>query len=173
MDFDNPEVISTAEKPDNLVISFYNTEKYLKNYSGVIEDGFIINRPVPRQTASTGEEALLVTVATSTNAVVLGNLVAGLVMNAALTVVWASINQLQIMAHIPMNNIPFPSNSVFVFDLLINVCTFDFIPLTDIVAFDFTETDPINSNFDWLGYSSINTIELLGSLLLFFFVLVG
>ena len=50
---------------------------------------------------------------------------------------------------------------------------FDFIPLTDIVAFDFTETDPINSNFDWLGYSSINTIELLGSLLLFFFVLVG
>ena len=77
------------------------------------------------------------------------------------------------MAHIPMNNIPFPSNSVFVFDLLINVCTFDFFPLTDIIAFDFTETEPVNLNFDWLGYGTVNAVENMGSLLVVFFILLG
>ena len=48
MDFDNPEVISVGEEPDNIVITFSNTKKYLKNYSGIIEDGYFINRQVPR-----------------------------------------------------------------------------------------------------------------------------
>ena len=79
---------------------------------------------------------------------------------------FGSINSLQIVAHIPLINITFVSMSYFVFDILIQLICFDYLPM-ELIDFGFTETEPWNSRFLWLGYDSANYVELLGSISVF------
>lgn len=54
-----------------------------------------------------------------------------------------------------------------VFSILISVVSFDYFPLTDLVDFGFTETEPWNIRFSWLGYETTNFVEGMGSLIVF------
>jgi hypothetical protein len=58
-----------------------------------------------------------------------------------------------------------PSNSVYMYSLLINFVALNVIPTTNLFneVFSFTKTAAYNSNFDDMGYNSRNIIENLGS----------
>ena len=67
----------------------------------------------------------------------------------------------------PLINIPLPGSCFFIFDQLILMVTFDYLPVADIIPLGYSMTDPWNDRFDWLGYGSINFVENMGSLTLF------
>jgi len=73
----------------------------------------------------------------------------------------------------PLNNFNVPAKAYFIFDLLIQIVTFDFFNPTDYFDFGFSETDPYTDNYDWLGYGSINNVECLGSILVFQFLVIS
>ena len=50
---------------------------------------------------------------------------------------------------------------------MVQVVSFDYFPLTDVVDLGFTPTDPWSINFEYLDYQSINFIEGLGSITIF------
>ena len=49
---------------------------------------------------------------------------------------------------------------------MIEIVSFDYFPLTDIIDFGFTETEPWSDKFEHLGYETINFIEDMGSIML-------
>lgn len=48
--------------------------------------------------------------------------------------------------------------------------SFDLFPLTDLIDFEFTETDPWSARFSAMGYKTINFIEGMGSITLFIWI---
>ena len=71
----------------------------------------------------------------------------------------------------PLNNIALPYSCWNIFGILIQVATFDFLPVTDLYEFGFTETEPWSQNFDWLSYGSVNFIDSMGSITVFALIL--
>ena len=70
------------------------------------------------------------------------------------------------MAHAPLANIILPASAENSFDTMIDVVSFDYFPLTDVINFGFTPTEPWSSSFEYLGYETVNFIEGMGSILL-------
>jgi hypothetical protein len=60
-----------------------------------------------------------------------------------------------------------PGPAYFIFDILIQIVAFDFLPVTDIVDFGYSPTEPYNEKFIWLGYENSNFIHIMGSITLF------
>jgi len=81
---------------------------------------------------------------------------------------WGNISSLQLIVHLPINQVEFPANALVLFEALIKVVTFDFLNIRDVLGVDadlnFTPTSPFNENFDKLGYGSQNTIDNLGTI---------
>lgn len=94
-----------------------------------------------------------------------------MVFKFSLQTLFSSINSLQITAHLPLINITFSSSSYFIFDILISFVVFDFLPM-DLLHFGFTQTEHWSEQFSWLGYDSGNYVELMGSLIVFFLLIV-
>ena len=72
---------------------------------------------------------------------------------------WAFINSLQLVLHLPMNNVAFPEATTNFITPLIKVVTFDVTEILELIGlevevFNFTETDPFSENSDYLGYGS-------------------
>lgn len=116
----------------------------------------------------TGEEVFVEVFNSATNGMVISNFAASFVFNASMQMMWGSINSLSIVAHMPLNNIYLPANSYFIFDLLIQVVSFDFLPIFDYTEAWWTPTEPWNANFGWLGYETLTFTLNMGSLLLIF-----
>ena len=75
---------------------------------------------------------------------------------------------MQVTAHLPLIPLPFSSTSYFVFDIMIQIMAFDLLPPPEeYIDFNFTETEPWNTQFEWLGYDSANFINLMGTILIF------
>ena len=62
----------------------------------------------------------------------------------AMGMLFGSIIMLQILAHVPLSDIYLPANARQQFDIMIEVVSFDYFPLTDLYDFGFTETLPWN-----------------------------
>ena len=73
------------------------------------------------------------------------------------------INALQVIAHLPLNNIPLPVNAYFIFDVLVKVVSFDIFPIHEYFDMQFTPTEPWSQSFEWLDYGSVNFVESMGS----------
>ena len=78
------------------------------------------------------------------------------------------INSLQIVAHLPLNNVPLPANCYFMFDILVKIVTFDLFPMHQYYDFNFTSTEAWSNSFAWLDYDSLNFVENMGSVTLLF-----
>ena len=63
-----------------------------------------------------------------------------------------------------MLSLAYPANAVLFYSLIITVSNFEVVNTDDIndKFFDFTETEPVNMNFDMMGYPSKNSINNLG-----------
>ena len=103
---------------------------------------------------------------------VFSSIFVAIVFKFSLQNLWGGINALQLIAHLPMNNVLFPGNVYYVFDVLIQVVSFDLYAPADYIDFGFTETDPYSENFEWVGYETHNFIECLGSIVIFLFLIV-
>lgn len=114
---------------------------------------------------------MLKTVETGTKAIVFSSIVLATFFNLSLQLLWGGINALQIIAHLPLNNVNFPSNAFQVFQFLAEVVSFDLFAPADYYDFGFTETEPFNSNYEELGYETTNFLENLGSISLIFLVI--
>eukprot|EP00347_Sterkiella_histriomuscorum_P005693 403355625 len=60
--------------------------------------------------------------------IVIGNFVLNLLLATSLQYLWGMINALQLILHMPLFKVNFPSNTNFVFNQIISVSTFDVIP---------------------------------------------
>lgn len=80
------------------------------------------------------------------------------------------------IVHLPLNNVLFTPELYTAFDILLPIVTFDLIsPFgNDMIPipWGFSETDPYNENFEWIGYDSANFFNNLGSIGLFIFILI-
>lgn len=65
----------------------------------------------------------------------------------------------------------FPYKVTYVFEILIQVVSFDFNDPNEFIDFGFTETEGYDERFSWLGYESSNFYECLGSIVYFIVLL--
>ena len=74
------------------------------------------------------------------------------------------INALQIIVHIPVFSVTFPDFAGTFFNMLMTLASFNVIDTGPMLFFfEFKETEPLNDNFDSMGYGSVNAIENLGT----------
>ena len=85
----------------------------------------------------------------------------------SLNLIFGSILEFQILAHMPLNDIHLPANSYQYFEMMIKIVSFDYFPIHEYIDFGFLETEAWSENFAWLDYDSINFIEGMGSINLF------
>ena len=99
---------------------------------------------VPRQIPSEEEAVAIESGGESTEAgssiVMGGNFILNLILAASLNQLWSMLNGLQLSTHMGLFNLKFPSNANFLLDFMVNVATFDFLPVEAIwFFFDFPE----------------------------------
>ena len=93
-----------------------------------------------------------------------GNLILNLILVAALNHLWSMLNGLQLSTHMQLFNLKFPANAGFLLNFLVNVATFDVLPIEAIwFFFDFPELGAYNPNFGDSGYDYIFLIENMGT----------
>lgn len=84
---------------------------------------------------------------------------------------WGMINVMQIIVHMPLLNVQFPTNTSFFYSLIIDISSFNLIPESWMTAikskiFKFSEEKP-SENFVEMGYSSESSVENLGSMFMY------
>ena len=88
-------------------------------------------------------------------------------------VLYDGILALQIISHIPLNNFNLPGASLSFMKYLNQIVGFRKYDPYEYISVNFSITPPINSSFDWLGYSSMNFLENLSMVtFLFLFVVI-
>ena len=95
----------------------------------------------------------------------------GSIFNLSLQLLWGGVHALQIISHIPLNNINFPAHALQFFKFLSKIVAFDLFAPADHFYLGFTETPPYSTSFEELGYESANFLENLGSIFLLFILL--
>jgi len=82
-----------------------------------------------------------------------GNTALNLLFAGSLNQVWGMVNNMQIVLHAPLLNLQFPANAFLLYEVMINVATFDILPTDDIFLEFFPnlpEDDPYTEKFDRL-----------------------
>ena len=125
----------------------------------------IVNLP-PQQSlnATLPAEEFVETVGEPAKPIFFTSLLFATLFNLSLQALWGGVNALQIIAHLPLNNVNFSNNAFIFFQFLAEVVSFDLFAPTDHIDFGLTETAPYNANHDGLGYESSNFYENLGSI---------
>ena len=82
----------------------------------------------------------------------------------SLNQLWSMLNGLQLSTHMPLFQLNVPANASFFLDFLIEVATFDPLPVEAIWAvLEFPEKGAYNDSFDSAGYNYSYSIENLGT----------
>ena len=133
----------------------------------------VLRRTLPRQIPLTGFAVSMAengeSATTTTQAVMAGNLVLQLFLSASLNYLWAMINTQQIILMMPLFNLALPANAALFFGFLMQIASFDIIP-TDIFYNDvlnWVTTDPVNENFNSVGFGTTLFIYNIGSMIIF------
>ena len=93
-----------------------------------------------------------------------GNLVLNLILATALNQLWSMLNGLQLSTHMQLFNLKFPANASFLLNFLVNVATFDIMPIESIwYFFDFPEQGSYSLSFQMSGYEYVYLIENMGT----------
>ena len=93
------------------------------------------------------------------------------IFNVSIQQLLSVVNTIQVVSHMPLMNIPLTGKSYFIFDILIDINSFELFPITDYVDFSFKKTEPWSEKFSWLGYETSNFIETLGTIFVIFILL--
>jgi hypothetical protein len=83
-------------------------------------------------------------------------------------VLYNGLLALQVISHMPLNNVNFPRSSLNFMAVLNKIVSFNSRDPFKYIDADFTETPPLNENFQWLGYGSMNFLDNLGMVAILF-----
>jgi hypothetical protein len=86
-------------------------------------------------------------------------------------VLYDGLLAVQVVSHMPLNNVNFPRSSLNFMVFLNKIVSFNKSDPYDYIDADFSVTPPFNENFQWLGYGSMNFLDNLG-MIGFLFLLV-
>lgn len=81
------------------------------------------------------------------------------------------INNLQIIIHAPLIEVPFPGNAFMIYEVMMTVATFEILPSDEILPGMFpnlTEEVPFSTKFERLGYETQYIIMNMGTMFLVF-----
>ena len=135
----------------------------------------IIHTLPPQLPASTAAvlSASTQTLSSSMNTLVVSNLALSFMLRASLSLLLGLINCLQIVVYMPLIQVKVPSNVGVLLSKLIDVATFNILPMGMINArvFNFTETPPYSDNAYQASFKTRNILENLGSLYVYFLLL--
>ena len=93
-----------------------------------------------------------------------GNLLLNLLLVAALNHLWSMLNGLQLTTHMQLFNLKFPANASFFLEFIINVATFDVLPIEAIwFFFDLPERGAYSLSFQSSGYEFTYLVENMGT----------
>ena len=83
--------------------------------------------------------ALTDTTETFTNVALVGNFVMNVFLTGAMTFLWSMLNCLQIVSHFDLVNIVMPANAHVLFKILVQIATFDILPVETFIS-DFEDS---------------------------------
>lgn len=92
----------------------------------------------------------------------------GIFMAASMQFLWGMVNTIQMMTHLSLLSLTFPSNCLSLYKIIINIANFEFLDSEGILnkmffnQFD-EEEESFNTKFDLLGYGALNMIMNLGT----------
>ena len=102
---------------------------------------------------------------------VISNLIMRLIFKQAMAMLFGAIIMIQILAHLPLADMAdLPASAAESFEIMQGIVSFDYFQPTEFITVDFTETPPWSERFDILDYGSINFVEGMGSIIVFFTV---
>ena len=95
----------------------------------------------------------------------ISNTVLAIVLSGVLSLVWGTVNTLQIIVYLPLLTVYSPANASYMFAMLGEIASFQLFDPTDFYSLmlKFDETDvAYNEKFDLLGFNSRNIIKNMG-----------
>ena len=172
-EFENPDYIS-VDAVDKAKIVFSKTRYFMQTTDikkSPTADDFTIIVDLPNQSSTplyTEEE--IESEALVLQILFISILSLSCIFKNSSQLLFGSIISLQVMAHLPLANIQLSATSKQSFKIMKKAVSFDLFPLTDLIDFEFTETDPWSTRFSTMGYKTINFIEGMGSITLFIWI---
>ena len=100
-----------------------------------------------------------------------GNAFVNFLLAGSLNQLWGMINNLQIVIHSPLINVQFPGNAYILYDNMIVIATFDFLPTDDWYPHIFPNIpfeEPFTEKFERLSYGHNTLLFNMQTLLIFF-----
>ena len=112
------------------------------------------------------EEALEI-FQTFTEVTIGSNFVLSVLFALALNLLWSMIESMQVLTFVPLFDIRMPAIPTLVFGLLTEIAAFDYVEVGDYfeMAFDISDSDPMNQNFEALGFETNLFLYNMGSML--------
>ena len=99
-----------------------------------------------------------------TTVVIAENFLFNSLLLTSLTFIWSMINQMQIILHFPLIDLPYPPNIIVFISKLMKIANFEVVETNDWLEerFNLTPTDSYSSSFNALGYEKRNFVQNLG-----------
>jgi len=119
---------------------------------------------MPREVDQEYFEQLVNVLMIVTTVVIVENFLFNSLLLASLTLIWGMINQMQIILHFPLIDLPYPPNIILFISKLMRIANFEVVETNDWLeeVFNLTPTDPYSSSFNALGYEKRNFVQNLG-----------
>ena len=113
------------------------------------------------------------TVSTGTKVTMVSNLVLNLLLSAALHQLFSMVKSQQLIILMVLFNIQFPANAAVFYNFLMQIASFDLIPMAGIYDYLFPvlHSEALNERFKQLGFDTMYFQYNLGSLMLAFLAL--
>jgi len=99
-----------------------------------------------------------------TTVVIAENFLFNSLLLTSLTFIWSMINQMQIILHFPLIDLPYPPNIIVFISKLMKIANFEVVETNDWLeeVFNLTPTDPYSNSFNVLDYEKRNFVQSLG-----------
>eukprot|EP00347_Sterkiella_histriomuscorum_P011212 403373316 len=156
LSFKKPRKISIQDTKDSISIKFLQNGYFLQaSTRRAIKYSTTITKSLPKQ-MDPGDAAMLNAVggsaSSSLQGVMMSNLALNIIMSASLQYLWGMINVLQIIVHMPLFSVDFPSNAKALYSLIVSITKFDILPSGQMQSqvFEFEDDGPFNESFQEL-----------------------
>ena len=162
MRYEEPIEISQNDEPESVTISLRLSE--LADAEGrplPVEETLTVT--VPRQIPDEKQADSIAEGSSTTEFITFAILVLNFLFSASLAQVWGLLNGMQLTVHLPVFRLKVPANALFFLTYMIEVATFDPVPVEAIWAiWNLPAKEPWSPSFDSAGYSYVFVVENFG-----------
>lgn len=137
------------------------------------DDAIVLERELPTQIQLGGAQetiqGALTAASDGSKVAMVSNFALNIFISASLNQLWAMINTQQMIVMMPLFQISMPSNAGLFFKQVMEIAAFDFYDFTDIILdlFEIEATDPIDNNFEAVGFESQYFLINMGTMVIF------